>query len=135
MSNKVVVDTDVASYLFKNSPLAKPFRPLLRGKRPALAFVSVAELFRWSLRKKWGPKNVEELERALTRYILVPYERDLAWTWARVVTTCQNAGRTIAPHDAWVAACALRHDAELTTNNVKDFEPIRDLLGLTLLLP
>jgi len=46
MNNFVLLGTDVASFLFKNSPRAKPFRPLLKGTRPVLAFVSVAELFK-----------------------------------------------------------------------------------------
>lgn len=37
MSDSLLLDTDVASYLFKNSPRAKPFRSLLKGKRAALA--------------------------------------------------------------------------------------------------
>jgi len=36
MSDSLVLDTDVASYLFKISPRAKPFRPLLMGKRTNL---------------------------------------------------------------------------------------------------
>ena len=55
MSDSLVLDTDVASYLFKNSPHAKPFRTLLKGKRLALAFVSVAELFKWTLKSPLGP--------------------------------------------------------------------------------
>jgi len=58
MSDSLLLDTDVASYLFKNSPRAKPFRPLLKGKRPALAFVSVAELFKWTLKRGWGPEKI-----------------------------------------------------------------------------
>ncbi len=43
MNDSVLVDTDVASYIFKSSPVAKPFRPHLTGMRVGLAFVSVAE--------------------------------------------------------------------------------------------
>lgn len=46
MSDTLLLDTDVASFLFKNSPHAKPFRQLIKGKRLALSFVSVAELFK-----------------------------------------------------------------------------------------
>ena len=41
----------------------------------------------------------------------------------------------MAPHDAWVAACTLRHDVELVTNNVKHFEAAESLLGLKLQHP
>jgi tRNA(fMet)-specific endonuclease VapC len=100
MSDSLLLDTDVASYLFKNSPHAKPFRPLLKGKRPALAFVSVAELFKWTLKRQWSPQKVKQLEGALRRCVVIPYDRDLAWAWARVVAACEDAGRPIAPSNA-----------------------------------
>ena len=135
MSDSLLLDTDVASYLFKNSPRARPFQPLLEGKRPALAFVSVAELFKWALKRRWGPRKIEQLETALRRYVVIPYDRDLAWAWARVVTACEDAGRPVAPSDAWVAAAALRHDVPLLTNNLKHYEAAETLCGLKLLRP
>jgi hypothetical protein len=54
MSDSLLLDTDVAGYLFKNSPRARSFQPLLEGKRPALAFVmrtqaaSPANHLRWT---------------------------------------------------------------------------------------
>jgi tRNA(fMet)-specific endonuclease VapC len=133
VSDSLLLDTDVASYLFKNSPRAKPFRSLLKGKRPALAFVSVAELFKWTLNRHWGPQKVEQLEAALRRYVVIPYDRDMAWAWARVVAACEDAGRPIAPSDGWVAAAALRHGVPLLTNNLKHYEAAESLCGLTLL--
>jgi tRNA(fMet)-specific endonuclease VapC len=133
MSDFLVLDTDVASYLFKNSPRAKLFRHLLNGKLPALAFVSVAELFKWTLKRKWGPRKTEQLEVALRRYTVIPYDRDLAWAWARVVAACEDGGRPIAPSDAWVAAAALRHQVPLLTNNLKHYEAAETFCGLQLL--
>jgi tRNA(fMet)-specific endonuclease VapC len=60
MDDSVIVDTDVASYIFKNNPRAKSFRPHLIGKQAAIAFLSVAELFKWTLKRRWGSKKTEE---------------------------------------------------------------------------
>lgn len=133
MTDVLVVDSDVASYLFKNSPRAKPFRPLLEGKQPALSFVSVAELYKWTLKRNWRPKKVQQLEVALRRYVVIPYDRDLAWCWARVAATCEDAGRSMAPSDTWIAATAVRHRVPLLTNNLKHFEAAESLCGLQLL--
>lgn len=133
MSDGLLLDTDVASYLFKNSPRAKPFRPLLDGKQPTLAFVSVAELYKWTLKRSWRPQKVQQLEAALRRYVVIPYDRDLAWCWARVVATCEYAGRPMAPSDAWIAAAALRHKVPLVTNNLRHFEAAESVCGLQLL--
>lgn len=135
MNEALLLDTDVASYLFKNSPRAQAFRPLLEGKQPALAFVSVAELYKWTLKRNWRPQKVQQLENALRRYLVIPYDRDLAWSWARVVATCEDAGRPISPSDAWIAAAALRHAVPLLTNNLKHFEAAESLCGLRLLRP
>lgn len=133
MSSSLLLDTDVASYLFKNSPRAKPFRQALHGQRPVLAFVSVAELFKWTFKRRWSQQKVEQLEAALQRYVVIPYDRDLAWAWARVTAACEDEGRPIAPTDAWVAAAALRHDLSLLTNNLKHYEAAELLCGLKLL--
>jgi tRNA(fMet)-specific endonuclease VapC len=135
MNETILVDTDVASFLFKNNPRAKPFRLLLKRKRLALAFVSVAELFKWTLKRGWGAQKTAQLEAALHRYVIIPYDRDLAWAWARVIATCEDAGKPIAPSDAWVAAAALRHDVALVTNNIKHFEAAESLCELKLLRP
>jgi tRNA(fMet)-specific endonuclease VapC len=133
VSETILLDTDVASYLFKNSPRADKFRPLIKDKRLAVAFVSVAELFKWTLKRRWSAHKTTQLESALRRYLIVPFDRDLAWAWARLVATCEDAGRPIAPSDAWVAAAALRYDMALATNNVKHFEVVESLCGVKLL--
>ncbi|MDZ7617365.1 MAG: type II toxin-antitoxin system VapC family toxin [Patescibacteria group bacterium] len=135
MSDFLLLDTDVASYLFKKSPRATAFQALLEGKQAALAFVSIAELFKWTVKRRWTEEKVEQLEAALRRYLVIPYDRDLAWAWARVVTSCEEAGRTIAPSDAWIAAAALHHRVPLLTNNVKHYEAAESLCGLQLLRP
>jgi tRNA(fMet)-specific endonuclease VapC len=135
MSAALLLDTDVASFLFKNSPHANAFRPLIKGRQLLLAFVSVAELFKWTLKRRWNSLKIARMEEALHRYVIIPYDRDLAWSWAKVVTSCETAGRPISPSDAWIAAAALRHDVEMTTNNVKHFEAAELLCGLKLLRP
>jgi predicted nucleic acid-binding protein len=44
MNDFVLLDTDVVSFLFKNSGNASRYRPLIEGKRVAISFVTVAEL-------------------------------------------------------------------------------------------
>jgi tRNA(fMet)-specific endonuclease VapC len=61
-------------------------------------------LFKWTLKRRWGPQKIEQLEATLRR------------------NTCEDAGRPMAPSDAWVAAAALRHDISLLTNNLKHYE-------------
>lgn len=135
MNDFLVLDTDAASYLLKNSPRATPFLTKLEGYRTALSFVSFAEMFKWTLKHHWGPRKIEQLESALRRHVVIPYDRDMAWDWAHLTAACEGAGRPIAASDAWVAAAALRHDAPSLTNNIKHFEATENLCGLKLIRP
>ena len=42
--NRVVVDTDVVSFLFKNHPIGNRYDPELAGRIPLISFMTVAEL-------------------------------------------------------------------------------------------
>jgi hypothetical protein len=69
LTNRRVVDTCVVSYLLKNHPLAQQYRPLLEGKSLGLSFMSIAELFRWSIERSWGIKKMQLLETMLKNYV------------------------------------------------------------------
>jgi predicted nucleic acid-binding protein len=47
--------------------------------------------------------------------------------WAHIRAERTKAGLPIAAQDAWVAACAIRHNAALLTNNKADYASISDL--------
>jgi tRNA(fMet)-specific endonuclease VapC len=49
-----LVDTDVASYVLKGHSLARLYRRHLQGHDLAVSFMSVAELYEWAFRARWG---------------------------------------------------------------------------------
>lgn len=58
MSDELLVDTDVLSFLFRGDSRAEQFRPHLRGRALAVSFMTVAELYRWMRERNWGPNAV-----------------------------------------------------------------------------
>jgi predicted nucleic acid-binding protein len=78
-----------------------------------------------------GPRFVEELnlqEAAFPKGSIVPFGAEEAVIAGRLYNSVQRArGREM---DLMIAACAIRHDAELWTLNVADF---KDIPGLRLL--
>jgi hypothetical protein len=52
--SRVVVDTDVVSFLFKNHPIAQLYDSDLRGNTLVLSFMKVAELDRWVIQRNRG---------------------------------------------------------------------------------
>ncbi|MDP2996598.1 MAG: PIN domain-containing protein [Bryobacterales bacterium] len=127
---KVVVDTDVVSYVFKNHPFGSRYDPELAGHITLISFMTVAEIERWMLQYRWGNQRVQLLRTFLQRFTVVPSSPDLCRKWAEVMVAAQAAGRRIESADAWIAATAMLHDAPLLTNNRNDYLGVT---GLTLI--
>jgi toxin FitB len=127
----VVVDTDAASLLQKNRAPAWVLRHVL-GARVWLTFVSVGELWKWAEVRTWGERNRSELNSWISRRPIIPYDEEVARTWARLSAAAQLRGRPRPQNDTWVAACCVRHEVGLVTLNQKDFVDFRQD-GLVLL--
>jgi tRNA(fMet)-specific endonuclease VapC len=99
-----------------DSPTAQLYRKHVDGKRLALCFMTVAELYLWAKRRSWGQKKIDDLRAKLKNYGVLSFDDETAWNYAAV--------RPIPEHpvdhgDAWIAATALRHGWALVTHNKK----------------
>jgi predicted nucleic acid-binding protein len=127
----ILIDTDIASFIFKGSSYADPYEPLLVGHELALSFMTIAELFQWAELRQWGDRKLNQLEQYLSNYIVIPVDQPLCREWAQIRANAQRAGKAISPQDAWIAATAIRHQIPLVTNNTKDFIHVPQLQLLT----
>lgn len=127
----ILIDTDIASFIFKGSNYADAYTPVLSGNELALSFMTVAELFQWASLRQWGDRRLGQLEQYLSNYLIIPSDLPLCRTWAQVRADCQSMGRPISPQDAWIAATALRHSLPLVTHNTKDFAAISQIQIVT----
>jgi len=125
--NRVVVDTNIVSYVFKKHAIADRYRRHLHGRVLSISFMTLAELYRWAYERNWGEKRREELQFHLRNYVLIPFEKDLCALWARIVAESRKAGRSVSHSDAWIAASALRYEAPLVTHNPRHFESVPGL--------
>ena len=130
-TGKLMLDTNIVSYILKKSDFARPYLPHLKGKLLFLSFISIGELFLWAESARWGQKRRAELEEKLRNYIVVPYDHKIARSYARIAAERKRNGRPLTLHDAWIAACAVRHDVPLVTHNAKDFMGITALEVIT----
>src|SRR5437762_2393553 len=103
----VVVDTDLASFLYKKDRRALPFRRHLLGNTLVISFMTLAELRAWPLIRNWGPANQERLARHLNRFLVYYADEALCERWAEVSAQARKKGRPIDVADAWIAATAL----------------------------
>jgi len=129
--SSVLVDTNVVSYIMREDTRAKFYVPHLKGKLLAISFITVGEMFYGAIKKQWGEQKRNDLEDTLRKFVVIPYDKEVAWCYARVVTERERKGRPIDLHDAWIAACALRHGISIVTHNASDFEDITGLQIIT----
>lgn len=127
----VLLDTNVVSYLLKGDSRAAVYAPHLQGRRLAISFMTVAELFQWASLRRWGERRRQRLETHLEKYVVLPFDIALCRLWGEIRAECRAKGRPISPQDAWVAATALRYDLPLVTHNPTDFESIDRLAIVT----
>jgi len=119
---RLVVDTDVASYVFKWHPkFARQYVEILRGSELVLSFMTVAEMRQGALDANWGSRKRDLLEAYLAEFSALHSDSQLCSAWAEVRNESGRKGRQMSSADAWIAATALFLLAPLVTNNPKHY--------------
>jgi tRNA(fMet)-specific endonuclease VapC len=108
----VVVDTDVFSLLLRGEDVDK-YRPHLTGVVPVLSFASVAELHYGAALASWGERRQRDLAEAIRRYLVAPYDEDMARLWGVLKARAHRAGhplgQAVQTNDLWVCTTNRRH--------------------------
>jgi predicted nucleic acid-binding protein len=128
----VVLDTDAASHVFRGRVNDAVTRHLA-GATLAVTFVTVGELTKWTLVRRWGPSRLAKLQSFLADVVVLPYSISVATTWGDLQAHAQLRGRPRPANDTWVAACCLLRELPLLTFNHKDFQDFSYHEGLALL--
>ena len=125
---RLVVDTDVASFIFKWHPEFAPrYVDIMRGSELIISFMTLAEMRQGALDANWGPRRCGVLESYLADFSVLHSDSLLCSTWAAVRNESTQKGRAISAADAWIAATALVLTAPLVTNNSKDYRHLDKL--------
>lgn len=130
--SELVVDTDVASRLLRRR-IDGPLAQKLASNVIAITFVTVGELTRWTLVRRWGPNRVATMSAFLDSLVVLPYDQRVAARWGELQAYAQLRGRPRPTNDSWIAACCLTRELPLATLNVKDFVDLREHEGLELI--
>lgn len=121
---KIILDTNIVSYLMRGGPLAEAYAPHVQGKLVAISFITVGEMYFGAENKKWGSNKRNQLDMMLRNFVVIPYDHEIARCYGQLAAERKRAGKPISLHDAWIAACAVRHGVPLVTHNAKDFTGI-----------
>jgi toxin FitB len=128
----IVLDTDVASALLRRRAPDTLARQLADNV-PAITFVTLGELTKWTLVRRWGPRSLKAMSAFLAELLVIPYDRRVATRWGEIQAYAQLRGRPRPANDSWIAACCLVRDVPLATFNIKDYADFAEHEGLELL--
>jgi tRNA(fMet)-specific endonuclease VapC len=123
----VLLDTTVASLLHpkkKADTRRASYEPHMQSQVLALSFQSVAELWQWAEENNWGKRERERLALFLQKFLVIPYDIEIAKAWAKLNVHCKKNGRRLEAGDAWIAATAIRFKLPLLTHDT-------DFVGLS----
>jgi predicted nucleic acid-binding protein len=125
--SSVVLDTDVISFLFKHDTRAEDYRKHLDGKLLMISFMTLAELYRWTIERNWGDRRKSEFAEFLRPFTVIEVNQALCLKWAEITTSARRKGQQIETADAWVAATALLYNLPLVTHNRNDYRGVDSL--------
>ena len=117
----ILLDTTVVSLLHpkkKGNPIRAKYEAPTTGSILALSFQSVAELWSWAEENEWGERQRAGLEDFLRKFLVIPYDFELAKVWARVNALCKKKGRRLEAGDAWIVAIAVHRGIPLITHDL-----------------
>ena len=123
----LLLDTNIVSFQFRRDTRTTLFEGALAGQVHAIAFVTLAELYKWPIERNFSPERLAALDKLLHSYVVLPFDDALARRWAELSVELKRAGRGISDSDAWIAATALRHNLSLVTHNRRHFEDVPGL--------
>jgi predicted nucleic acid-binding protein len=127
----VVLDTDAASLLQKQQAQAWVLRQV-DGVRVWLTFVTVGELAKLTVVRRWGADRRRRLDDWTADRPVIPYDTQIARVWGALAGAAQLRERPRPQNDTWIAACCLRYQIPLVTLNTADFRDFAEH-GLALL--
>jgi predicted nucleic acid-binding protein len=127
----VVLVTDVASALLRRRAPDALSRQLA-GQVPAITFVTLGELTKWTLVRRWGPQSLATMRTFLAGLVVLPHDHRVAIRWGELQAYAQLRGRPRPANDTWIAACCLVRELPLATFNIKDFADFEQHEGLEL---
>jgi predicted nucleic acid-binding protein len=121
---RVVLNTDVASWMFRGEPLEPNEREALTKYTPVLTFVTVAEWSKWAHKRQWGFGQQTRIRDFASKFALLYCEVPVMYEWGRLRAMSEHDGHPVPANDCWIAACCTHNQLPLLTRNRKDFDPL-----------
>lgn len=115
MNERVLLDTNVLSFLLSGKPEAKLCEKYLVGKPIYISFVTEAELLIGAKKANWSAKRVRSLQVCISAFGRIYATPEVV---KHFVTVWELTKSQPIPYPyMWIAACALAYDMTLVTHD------------------
>ena len=124
---RLVVDTDVASFIFKWHPeFASRYVDMVRGSELIVSFMTLAEMRQGALDANWGPRKCAVLEAYLADFSVLQSDsrHEGSWSWWSADPNARKGGRK--PLFSWQPPPGIfiwASRLEIVHNNCLDCDP------------
>ena len=129
---KVVLDTNVASYIYTGNSRARFYESATEGMQPVISFQTLEEIMITPIKNGWGRRRFNALRVHLRRYEVIWPSMELVEISTRLRAAMELAGHRMGAADGWIAATALYLDCPLATHD-RDFIGVPGLRLITAL--
>ena len=123
-SPSIVLDTNIVSYLLKDSTKTAACKAHVEHRVAALSFQTVAELWYGAERSEWGEPRRAALDHLIRRFVILTADEATSRLWAELRVEAERAGKSKEAEDLWIAATAKRHDLPLLTDDSDFFSAL-----------
>lgn len=128
MKLKYLLDTNICIYIAKQKPIHifSRFEELVIGEA-CMSTITYGELFYGAQKSQQSQKNMVLLQDLAQLIPPLPMPPEAGKQYGRIRTILEQKGMPIGNNDLWIAAHALSLDVTLVTNNMKEFNRIKEL--------
>jgi len=123
-----MLDTNICSYIIRNKPenIKETLKEVEKNHTIALSSIVVSELF-YGAKKKGSEKLFNIILSFIENFEVLDFDKNSALAYAKIRSDLESAGNIIGSNDLFIAAHAQSREAVLITNNMKEFERIKNL--------
>jgi len=123
-----LLDTNICIYIIKRKPIGvfERFHSLSPGS-VGISSITAAELQYGVSKSSFPEKNHDALQQFLIPLEIVEFDYEAAMQYGKIRSQLEKKGTPIGPLDTLIGAHALRLNATLITNNLKEFTRIEGL--------
>lgn len=125
---KYLLDTNIVAYIIKKRPVEVLNKLLsLHWDEIAVSSIVVAELWFGVAKSLQKEQNKLALQNFLAPLTILDFDSKAAECYASIRADLENKGTIIGANDLLISAHAVSLGLTLVTNNVREFERVKDL--------